>query len=63
MGGLVSELKFGQKRVMVYSDNQEAIFLIKNPYFHDRMKHFDVKLHFILEMMKKGKVGFGENPH
>lgn len=30
-------------------DNQSAIRLIKNPEFHKRSKHIDVRYHFICE--------------
>lgn len=33
----------------LFSDNQSAIRLIKNPEFHKRTKHIDVKYHFIRE--------------
>lgn len=32
-----------------YMDNQSAIRLVKNPEFHKRTKHIDVKYHFIRE--------------
>lgn len=31
----------------LYMDNQSAIRLIKNPEFHKRSKHIDVRYHFI----------------
>lgn len=33
----------------LYMDNQSAIRLIKNPEFHKRSKHIDIKYHFIRE--------------
>lgn len=33
----------------LFCDNQSAIKLIKNPEFHKRTKHIDIKYHFILE--------------
>lgn len=33
----------------IYIDNQSAIKLVKNPEFHCRTKHIDVKFHFIRE--------------
>jgi hypothetical protein len=35
-------------------DNQSAIELSKNPVFHDRSKHIDVKFHFICECVGNG---------
>lgn len=34
-------------------DNQSAIKLIKNPQFHKRTKHIDIKFHFIREQFEK----------
>lgn len=35
-------------------DNQSAIRLIKNPEFHKRTKHIDVRFHFIREKFEEG---------
>ena len=35
-------------------DNQSAIRLIKNPEFHKRTKHIDVRYHFIREKYENG---------
>ncbi|WVZ51166.1 hypothetical protein U9M48_002332, partial [Paspalum notatum var. saurae] len=37
-------------------DNQSAIQLSKNPVFHDRSKHIDVKYHYIRECIEEGRV-------
>lgn len=34
----------------VYSDNQSAIRLSRNPIFHDRTRHADVKFNFIRDI-------------
>jgi hypothetical protein len=34
---------------IIFADNQGAIKLSKNPQHHNRMKHIDVKYHFIRE--------------
>lgn len=33
--------------VVLYVDNQGAIKLAKNPVFHQRSKHIDIKYHYI----------------
>ena len=34
---------------VLFMDNQSAIRLVKNPEFHKRSKHIDVRYHFIRE--------------
>ena len=53
--GLLGELKLQNKKIIVYSDGQSAFHLCKNPVFHERTKHIDVRYHFIRE-----KVAYGE---
>lgn len=37
-------------------DNRSAIDLAKNPMFHGRSKHIDVRFHFIRECVERGEV-------
>jgi hypothetical protein len=37
-------------------DNQSAISLCKNPVFHERSKHIDVRYHFVRECVEEGKL-------
>ena len=37
-------------------DSQSAIELSKNPVFHERSKHIDVKFHFIRESVGNGDI-------
>lgn len=50
---LMAEL-ISNNAVMLYMDNQSAIRLIKNPEFHKRTKHIDVRYHFIREKFRDG---------
>lgn len=51
---LMKELKLeGLLPAPLYCDNQSAIRLAKNPEFHQRTKHIDVKYHFITEQVEK----------
>ncbi|KAH9668968.1 hypothetical protein KPL70_021600 [Citrus sinensis] len=52
--GLVSELGFKQKVVKVSCDSSSAIQLSKNPKYHERTKHIDVRMHFIRDEIGKG---------
>ena len=54
--GLVGELKISSPIVTLYCDNQSAIFLMKNPSYHEGSKHIDIKLHFVREVVSKGAV-------
>lgn len=37
-------------------DNQSAIRLVKNPEFHQRTKHIDIKYHFVRETLNNGVI-------
>ena len=40
----------------IFIDNKSAIQLCKNPVFHDRSKHIEVRYHFIRECIEAGKI-------
>jgi len=40
--------------VTLFVDNNSAITLMKNPIFHGRSKHIDIKFHFIRECIEFG---------
>ncbi|KAL2250110.1 UNVERIFIED_CONTAM: Retrovirus-related Pol polyprotein from transposon TNT 1-94 [Sesamum indicum] len=65
--GLVKEIGFLKNRLTVFSDSQSSIQLCKNPVFHGRTKHIDVRFHFIRdivsnEIIKLEKIRTEENP-
>ena len=39
---------------MIYEDNQGCIALARNPVFHSRTKHIDIKFHFLREKIEEG---------
>ena len=41
------------KSMVIYEDNQSAIIMAKDPQFHGRSKHIDIKYHFIREQVTK----------
>ncbi|CAN1237861.1 Retrovirus-related Pol polyprotein from transposon TNT 1-94, partial [Linum grandiflorum] len=43
----LQELGIKQERYVLYCDSQSAIHLCKNPTFHSRSKHIDVRYHWI----------------
>ena len=51
----------------INSDSESALKAIKNPVFHARTKHFDMRHHFIRDVVAKGELFVGyiagdENP-
>jgi hypothetical protein len=40
----------------IFIDNKSAIQLCKNPVFHDRTKHIEVRFHYIRECVEAGKL-------
>ncbi|XP_047315455.1 secreted RxLR effector protein 161-like [Impatiens glandulifera] len=42
--------------VTLYVDNKSAIELMKNPVFHGRRKHIDIRFHFIRECVKNQQI-------
>ena len=47
---LISDFNYNVKDApTIYEDNQGAIALIKNPVYHSRTKHIDIKTHFVRE--------------
>lgn len=42
--------------VVLYIDNKSAIDLAKNPVFHGRSKHIDIRYHFIRECVERGEI-------
>ena len=41
---------------MLKMDSQSAVALIKNPIFHDRSKHIDIKYHFLRDCVDGGQI-------
>ncbi len=41
---------------VIMEDNQSAISMAKNPQFHGRAKHINIKYHFIREQVSESKI-------
>lgn len=54
---LIGEIT-GQKvpPVALLVDNRSSLDLMKNPVFHGRSKHIDIRFHFIRECVEKGEI-------
>ncbi|KAL5802513.1 hypothetical protein ACOSQ4_030818 [Xanthoceras sorbifolium] len=54
---LCDELKQKQQfPTKIYCDNKSAISPIKNPVFHGRSKHIDIKFHYIRDLVKENEI-------
>lgn len=47
----MQELGFVQDKFVLFVDSQNAIHLGKNPTFHNRFKHIDVRYHWIHDVL------------
>ncbi|GKV38176.1 hypothetical protein SLEP1_g46114 [Rubroshorea leprosula] len=47
------ELGLKQERFVLFCDNQSAIYLNKNPQFHSRTKHVDLRYHWIRDAIEE----------
>ena len=54
---IVEELQLKQpEAITLYEDNAGCIQTAKNPIFHARTKHFDIKLHYIRQQIHEGRI-------
>nr|GEY83615.1 ribonuclease H-like domain, reverse transcriptase, RNA-dependent DNA polymerase [Tanacetum cinerariifolium] len=54
---LLSELTgWEEERITLKVDNISAIALVRNPVFHGRSKHIDIRYHFIRECVENGHI-------
>ena len=45
-----------EKPITIYEDNQSVFAMSKNPQFHGRSKHIDIKYHFVRDQVEKKAV-------
>ncbi len=65
--GLIGSLGLEVQKPEVYCDSQSALSLAKNPVYHERSKHIDVRLNFIRDALENKvvtieKIPTAENP-
>lgn len=53
---ILYDLGYPCKPIQIHIDNQSAIKLVRNPEFHCRTKHIDIKYHFIREKYNNGDI-------
>ena len=57
MRELSSDLGSPQRQpTLIKEDNQSTIAMAKNPQFHGRAKHINIKYHFVREHVNDGKI-------
>ncbi|MCO5595962.1 hypothetical protein L7F22_050013 [Adiantum nelumboides] len=56
LGRLVADLGIKVDMLELYCDSQSAIQLAKNPVFHSKTKHIDVKYHFLRKAIKDKQI-------
>uniref|UniRef100_A0A803PN72 Retroviral polymerase SH3-like domain-containing protein n=1 Tax=Cannabis sativa TaxID=3483 RepID=A0A803PN72_CANSA len=54
--GFAKEVGFKTAYITVFCHNQSALHLMKNPMFHERLKHIDIKMHFIRDVISSQEV-------
>jgi hypothetical protein len=47
---------YKENNTHMFCDSETAIKIAKNPEFHDRTKHIDVKYHYIREIIDQGNI-------
>jgi hypothetical protein len=52
----VGEMSSFKGTIMVYCDNQSAVYLTKDRMYHERTKHIDIRYHFVRDVISEGKV-------
>ncbi|KRZ26987.1 Retrovirus-related Pol polyprotein from transposon TNT 1-94 [Trichinella pseudospiralis] len=53
---LFAEVTEVKQKPILFADNMGAVKLSKNPEFHKRSKHIDVRFHFVREKYNEGKI-------
>ncbi|CAM8990842.1 unnamed protein product [Rhodiola kirilowii] len=65
--GMLAECKLSNNSPVIFSDSQSALCLDKNPVYHERSNHIDIKYHFLRHHVETGvikllRVGTEDNP-
>ena len=53
---LVLEMGLAQEAVRMHCDSQSALLLAQNSIYHARMKHINIRYHWIVELVEEDEV-------
>ena len=56
--GFLKELKKEYESSILHCDSQSVIHLVKNPVFHSRTKHIQLRYHLIRSLLDDGVLSF-----
>eukprot|EP00253_Pinus_taeda_P021044 PITA_21044 len=59
---LVNIFRRNMEATKIIYDNQSCIKLYENPVFHDRLKHIDIRCHFVRDCVQRGAVQLSYTP-
>jgi len=51
--GLLDDLEIDQDPLKINCDSMSVIYLAKNQLYHARMKHIDIRFHFVRRFLMK----------
>jgi hypothetical protein len=53
---LTGLLDLEMEATTILCDNQSFINIIENPVFHDKLKHIEIRYHYIHDMVQRGAI-------